>query len=229
MLIFSFSERITTFRVHNILLSSPASNPPTIMKTLKIAGIVVGILVLGVFALMFSAPSSSHVESTIIINASTASVFREASTFKNTDTWSPIAKIDPDAQYTYEGPDHGTGARIKWDGPSLGKGYQEIIETVENSRIKNKFVVEGSPGIFLSEMLLEPVDGGTKVTWKFDSDYSQATVMSGSLQKVVEMFFSPNIQEHCNDGLNELKRVVELHEPDPKPATASADSTANPQ
>jgi hypothetical protein len=135
--------------------------------------------------------------------------------------------MDPLAQYTYEGPDRGTGARVLWDGPSLGKGYQEIIETVENSIIKNKFVIEGSPGIFLSEMLLEPVDGGTKVTWKFDSDYSQATVMSGSLQKVVEMFFGPTIQEHCSDGLAELKRVVERHpDPDPKPATASVDSAS---
>jgi hypothetical protein len=225
MLIFSFSEKITTFYVYNILLSSLVSNPPFIMKMLKIAGIVVGILVLGVFVLMLSTPTSSHVESTIIINASTASVFREASTFKNKEAWSPLTKMDPHAQYTYEGPDSGTGARVLWDGPSLGKGYQEIIETVENSSIKNKFVIEGSPGIFLSEMLLEPVDGGTKVTWKFDSDYSQATVMSGSLRKVVEMFFGPTIQEHCSDGLTELKRVVERHpDPDPKPATASADS-----
>jgi hypothetical protein len=220
MLIFSFSERITTFCVYNILLSSLVSNPPFIMKMLKIAGIVVGILVLGVFVLMLSTPTSSHVEST-------ASVFREASTFKNKEAWSPLTRMDPHAQYTYEGPDRGTGARVSWDGPSLGKGYQEIIETVENSKIKNRFVIEGSPGIFLSEMLLEPVDGGTKVTWKFDSDYSQATVMSGSLRKVVEMFFGPTIQEHCSEGLAELKRVVERHpDPDPKPATASADSAS---
>jgi hypothetical protein len=228
MLRFSFSERITTFRVYNILLSSLVANPLFAMKTLKIAGIVVGILVLGVFVLMISTPSSSHVESTIIINASTASVFKEASSFKNTEAWSPLSKMDPEASYTFEGPERGTGARLKWDGPSLGKGYQEIIETVENTSIKNRFVVEGSPGIFLSEMVLEPVDGGTKVTWKFDSDYSQTTVMSGSLQKVMEMFFSPTIQEHCNDGLLDLKRVVELHpDPDPVPVASASDSTAS--
>lgn len=193
------------------------------MKTLKIAGIVTGILVLGVFVLMFSTPSSSHVESTIIINASTASVFRQASTFKNAEAWSPLIEMDPNAKYTYEGPESGVGARVNWDGPELGKGYLEIIEAVENTSIKNKFVVDGSSAIFISEMFLEPVDGGTKVTWKFDSDYSQATVMSGSLQKVVERLFLPTIQQYCDEGLAELKRIVERHpDPDPKPVVPNS-------
>jgi hypothetical protein len=214
-LIFSFSKTITTFSVYIILVSSPAPIPD-LMKALKIIGIIVGILVLGVAALMISVPSSNHIESSIIINASPASVYKQAISFKNFTTWSPWSKMDPDAKYTYDGPEQGVGAKMSWVGPEVGQGEQEIIEAEENLRVKNKLTFDGLPGNYYSELLLEPVDGGTKVTWTYDSDYTKARGMTGSLWKVMEIFIGGMLQEQYNTGLQELKKVVESH---PEPET----------
>jgi hypothetical protein len=195
------------------------------MKTLKIVGIVAGIVVLGIVMLMVSAPSSSHVESSIIINASTSSVYKEANSFKNFNAWSPWAKLDPQATYVYEGPESGVGAKLSWDGPEMGKGYQEIIESVENTSVKNILAFDGFPGKYLSEMKFEAVDGGTKVTWTYDSDYSQASGMNGSFGRIMEMFMSGMIQEQFGMGLQDLKKAIEAN-PEPDPVTAVPDSTS---
>src|SRR6185503_9473740 len=125
------------------------------MKTLKIVGIVIGIVALGAMVLLISAPSTSHVETSIIINASTASIYKEANGFKNFTSWAPWPKLDPNAKFSYEGPEQGVGSKISWEGEEIGKGHQEIVESVENVSVKNRLVFEGLPGSYVSEMKLE--------------------------------------------------------------------------
>jgi hypothetical protein len=177
------------------------------MKALKIVALASGIVVLGILALMVAAPAANHVESTIIINASPASVYREANGFRSFHEWSPLS--DPRAQYTFQGPESGVGARISWDGPKAGRGYQEITESEENLRIRTILAFDGLAGNYASEIVLEPVDGGTKVTWTYDSDYSQAAGMSGSMEQVMEMFTEPTLKDRYDASLKALKRVVE--------------------
>jgi hypothetical protein len=195
------------------------------MKTLKIVGIVAGIVVLGIVVLMISAPSTSHIESSIIINASTASIYKEANSFKNFTSWSPWAKLDPEAKYSYEGPESGIGSKLSWEGPELGRGYQEIVESIENTRVKNIISFEESPGKYISEITLEPVDGGTKVTWTYDSDYSRASGMNGSFGKIMEMFASGVIQEQFDVGLFDLKETIESNPGPDTQVIVAADST----
>ena len=178
------------------------------MKALKIVALAVGIVVLGTLALMMAAPAANHVESTIIINASTASIYREANGFKSFHAWSPQS-ADPRVKYSYTGPDTGVGARISWDGPTAGRGYREITESEENTRIKHIVTFEGHAGRYVSEIRLDPVDGGTKVTWTYDSDYSDAVGMSGSMGKIMELFAGPALQDRYDEGLKALKQVVE--------------------
>jgi len=166
-----------------------------------------GIVFLGMLALMIAAPAVNHIESTIIINASAGSIYREANGFKSFDAWSPLS--DPLARYTYAGPESGVGARITWDGPQAGRGYSEIVESVENKRIRHIIAYEGQTGDYMSELTLDPVDGGTKVTWTYDSDYSQAAGMSSSMDKIIEMFTGPALKDRYDEGLKALKQVVE--------------------
>jgi hypothetical protein len=177
------------------------------MKALKIVALATGIAVLGMLALMMAAPTANHLESTIIINASASAVFREANGFKSFNTWSPLS--DPGVKYSYTGPDSGVGARVSWDGPQVGRGYREITDSEENQLIRHMIIFEGQEGQYMSEIRLEPVDGGTKVIWTYDSDYSQAAGMSGSMEKVVEMFTGPSLQGRYDAGLKALKQVVE--------------------
>jgi len=166
-----------------------------------------GIAVLGMLALMMAAPAANHIESTIIINASAASIYNEANGFKSFHAWSPMS--DPRIKYSYTGPATGVGARVSWEGPEAGRGYREITEAEENERIKHVITFEGLAGRYVSEIRLEPVDGGTKVTWTYDSDYSQAAGMSGSMEKISEMFTGPKLKDRYDAGLKALKQVVE--------------------
>jgi len=167
-----------------------------------------GIIVLGTLALMMAAPAANHVESTIIINASAASIYREANGFKSFHAWSPLS-ADSHIKYSYAGPDTGVGARMSWDGPRAGRGFREITESEVNTRIKQVITFEGMEGRYVSEITLVPVDGGTKVTWTYDSDYTNAAGMSGSMEKIIEMFAGPALQDRYDTGLKALKQVVE--------------------
>jgi hypothetical protein len=181
------------------------------MKALKIVALAAGIAVLGILALMMAAPAANHVESTIIINASPAAIYKETNGFKSFSEWSPLS--DPRAKYTYEGPESGVGARITWDGPKAGRGYQEITESEENHRIKNVLTYDGLAGVFVSEIRLEAVDGGTRVTCTYDSDYSQAAGMSSSMDKISEMFMAATLKDRYDASLKALKSIVE-HKPE---------------
>jgi hypothetical protein len=118
------------------------------------------------------------------------------------------------------------GSKVSWNGPELGKGHQEIVESVENTSVKNIMAFDGFPGKYISEMKLEPVDGGTKVTWTYDSDYSQAAGMNGSFGRIMEMFMTGMIQEQFGMGLQDLKKTVESNPGPDNEISAAADSTA---
>src|SRR5688572_15761293 len=98
------------------------------MKALKIIGItVLGLVVVAAVSLSIMSPKS-HMERSIVVNGSPASVLAEFSNFQKFNVWAPWAKMDPQAKYTFEGPETGVGAKMSWDGPETGKGSQETIE-----------------------------------------------------------------------------------------------------
>ena len=163
-------------------------------------------------------------ERSIVINAPAEKVFTQVNSFKNFNEWSPWASIDPNTEYTYEGPETGVGARMTWvsDDPNVGTGSQEIMVSEAYSKITNKMVFDGFNSETSASYIFEPEGDGTKVTWTYD-----ATGAAG-----IERFFMLGMDgmlgPFYEQGLNSLKTLVEnMPDPEPEPEMeVPMDSTA---
>ena len=85
------------------------------MKTLKIIGIIVLVIILIIVGYGMTLSGESRVERSIVINSSANKVFNEVNTFNNILEWSPWTKIDPETEYEYSGPEYGLGAKWQTD------------------------------------------------------------------------------------------------------------------
>jgi hypothetical protein len=191
------------------------------MKALKITGIILAALVILGVIVVTLLPAHSHMERAIVINAQPAQIFPKINSFKNFNDWSPWAGIDPNTRYEYSGPETGVGAAMNWysDHKDVGNGFEKIIESEENKRVKNELVFEGFDKTY-AEFILTPQGDSTTVTWTFDGD------MKG-IGKVFGLMMDKMIGPDYEKGLAKLKDLVE-NEPAAEPVTesVSSDSTA---
>lgn len=115
-------------------------------------------------------PSTAHVQREIEIEAPAASVFALLNDFNQVNKWSPWVDTDPNALFTITGPPRGVGASIAWDGRTLGKGSQTIVESVPFSRLVTRLDL-GSQGSAVATFDLSKSATGTQVVWSFDNDF----------------------------------------------------------
>src|SRR5215467_11074691 len=109
---------------------------------LKIIGIVAGVGVLAIIALLVYAatfPDTFQVQRTQRISASPDKIFPLINNIHSMNTWNPFSEADPDIKITYTGPDSGKGARYEWTGNSkVGEGSLEITDASVPSRVTLK-------------------------------------------------------------------------------------------
>jgi hypothetical protein len=170
------------------------------MKILKIIGIVVGAIV-------------------IILAGLISAIFPHLNNLEKFVAWSPWSKMDPAAKNTYEGAAAGVGAKMRWDGPETGKGTQWIIESVENERVKTGLTFEGFDGESNAEFKLTPESNGTKVVWSYDGPDN------GFLGKAFWLVMGSALNSQYEDGLNDLKKLVESQPVEVPASPTPADST----
>jgi hypothetical protein len=177
-------------------------------RVLKILGIsLVGLVVLIGVVSAFLSPKT-HLERSAVINAPAATIFEQVNTIKNTNKWQPWGMQDPDIKISYEGPESGVGAKMSWQSEKLGDGSQWIIESVQDKHVKSgfKFDFDGTYG---GEINLEPVEGGTKVTWTYDGDVSNTGVATSVMGKFMGLFMNGALGEDYEQGLANLKKLAE--------------------
>lgn len=191
-------------------------------RALKILGIVLAgmvVLIAGIAA--FLSPKT-HLERSVVVNTPASTIYAQVNSLKNAVKWMPWGLQDPEIQYNYEGPENGVGAKVSWQSKKLGNGSQWIIESAENTHIKTGFKFDDFEGEYSSDINLEPAEGGTKVTWTYDGDVSNAGMASSVMGKFMGMFMDSMMGKDYEKGLNNLKQ---LSESQPKEQTAPADST----
>ncbi len=142
----------------------------TLLKLLLILVVVTGVV--GLFL-----PSSAHVDRSVLIQAPQATVFVLINGFGNFNRWSPWYDRDPNTEFTYEGPEYGVGAKMRWSSErrDVGSGSQEIVasEPYELVRTHLDFGKQGTAQAYFE---LEKVDGGTEITWSFDTEFGRDLV-----------------------------------------------------
>jgi len=122
-------------------------------------------------------PASAHVERSTTIDAPPATVFALVNGFRSFNRWSPWAERDPEAEYLYEGPDSGVGAKMSWTSlnPQVGTGSQVITASQPYQRVETHLDF-GSQGTAEAFFNLEPAESGTTVSWGFDTDFGMNLV-----------------------------------------------------
>ncbi len=175
------------------------------MKVLKkiliaLVAVVVILVVIG-----FLLPKTRHVERSVAIDATPCAVFAQVNGFRNFNDWSPFVAVNPDADYAYDGPDFGVGSKITWaiPDPKPETGSQTIIASSPYERVDIELDI-GRGGDAQVAYLLQPEDGGTRLTWSFDTDFG-INLVGRYFGLILDRQLGPLYAQ----GLANLKRIAE--------------------
>jgi hypothetical protein len=151
-------------------------------------------------------PSTFRIERSAIAVAPVERVFAEVNDFRNWQTWSPWAKLDPNAKATFEGPASGEGAVFRWAGNAdVGEGSMTLLESRPNEHILIRVdFVKPWAGTNATEFTFKPDGPRTIVTWAM-------TGKQGFLEKAVCVFMNPDkmVGGQFEKGLASLKQLAE--------------------
>ncbi|MGD9658944.1 MAG: SRPBCC family protein [Methylocystis sp.] len=85
---------------------------------------------------IFVQPDSFVVRREAVIDAPPHKVFAAINNLRNWESWSPWAKLDPNAETRYEGPGAGPGAAFEWSGDKkIGAGRLTIVDSRPSERV----------------------------------------------------------------------------------------------
>ncbi len=141
----------------------------------KKIGILLALLVLlfAIVAILVALqPSTFALERETVVEAKPEVVFNLVNDFHQWDRWSPWAKLDPDMETTYTGPESGKGAIYTWNGNSeVGEGRMTIKESKPNEEI-TIFLEFMKPFEATNNTLFtfSPAGDGTRVVWSMSGE-----------------------------------------------------------
>ncbi len=173
------------------------------MAILKKVAIGFGVLIALSVVVGFVLPSSVSVSQSVVIAASPEEIFPYINNFENFNKWSPWAEIEPDAEYQFEGPVEGVGARVSWVGDEVGSGTQEITLSTPNERVEVALDF-GAQGTADAVYEINIVDGGAEVTWGFSTD-----VGMNLIGRYFNLMMDRWVGGDYERGLANLKALVE--------------------
>jgi hypothetical protein len=167
------------------------------------------VLVLALMALALFVelqPAQFSISRSTSIAASPEAVFAQVNELRNWQTWSPWAKLDPQAVTTYEGPSWGVGAVSRWSGNrQVGEGSMTILESRPSEYIRFKLeFLKPFKAENISEFSFLPEDGQTRVTWSMSgTNHFIAKAMS------LVMNCDKMVGAQFEEGLQNLKSQLE--------------------
>ena len=169
-----------------------------------VLAIVVTIVVLLLIGLFLPGGGHGHVERSIIIERPPSHVFDVLNSFKRFNEWSPWAKKDPAASYTFSGPELGQGASMTYAAnQEVGSGQFEIIESTPTSIVKMiQRVTGGRTGTVTFD--IGTTDLGVKVTWKYDVELG-----GNPIERIKGKYLDSTLGGDYQYGLMRLKALIE--------------------
>jgi hypothetical protein len=128
------------------------------------------------------------------------------SSFSAQNKWSPFIKKDPSVKIGYKGKDGTVGSEYMWEGnDDVGKGNQIMTRLDPTSYVGTRLIflepVESEAAAFIK---LEPVSGGTKAIWGFDSSFPYPMNAMMLFMDLEDM-----VGKDYEEGLANLKRLAE--------------------
>ena len=168
--------------------------------------IALAVVVVALAAFVATRPAEFSLQRTTTIAAPPATVFALVNDYKARKAWYPWEALDPNQTRTYSEPSAGKGAWYEWKGNAdVGSGRQEMVESVEPSRIKERL------------MFKEPFEANNDVTFTFTEDgegTKVAWIMSGHnnfMAKAMGLFVDMDamVGPDFERGLTSLQKEAE--------------------
>ena len=171
--------------------------------------IALGLLAAIAAFLVFAAfqPDDFRYERSTTINAPAPLVYGHINDLKLWNEWSPWAKLDPNAKFTFEGPATGADSKISWSGNgNVGEGSMTITESVPAERVQMRLdFIKPMAATHTAEFTLEPVEENqTKVTWAMYGKNNYVGKVLGLLMNCEKM-----MNGYFDQGLSALKAIAE--------------------
>ena len=167
-----------------------------------------GILVfLGAFCVYVELqPADFKITRSATFVASPEVIFPQVNDLHSWQTWSPWAKMDPNSQVSYSGPQAGNGASFSWSGnDEVGQGRMTIIESNPNQLVRYRLeFTKPFTATNTAEFRLLPNGDRTKVTWSMSGT-------NGFLFKAAGVFMNCDkmVGDQYEKGFANLKPIVE--------------------
>lgn len=132
-------------------------------------------------------------------------VFDLVNGYRRYNEWSPWYERDPQAKYSLADPETGKGARMSWasERSDVGKGTQEIVESVPGKLVRMEHDLEGMGPSDVS-FKLEPAGSGTRLTWDMAADLG-GNPLSRWMGLMMDGMVGPDFEK----GLASLQKVAE--------------------
>jgi hypothetical protein len=176
------------------------------MRFLKRLAIGLVLLIAAFLVAVWFQDDDYRLTRTTVIAAPAAAVFAQVNDLQKWESWSPWAKIDPNAKVTFSGPQSGEGASFKWDGnDKVGAGTMTITASRPNTRVATRTdFVKPFEGSSNSDFVFSENGGQTNVIWTMTGRHTfigkaMCLVMS------MEQMLGPDFDR----GLAQLKQVAE--------------------
>lgn len=152
-------------------------------------------------------PRHVTVERSVVISAPAPTVFALVNGFTHFNRFSPWAARDPATAYTFTGPQFGKGAAMEWRGehPEVGSGRQQVIESEPYEKVVTALDF-GDAGEGRAAFLLDEVENGTRVTWRFETDFGYNPVYRW-MGLMFDRWLGPDYER----GLGNLKAIAESY------------------
>lgn len=173
------------------------------LKKLLIAAVII---IAGLTIFVATQPEDFNVSKNITISAPASEVYSQVNNFHKWEAWSPWAKLDANAQTSFEGAESGVGAITKWSGnKEVGEGSMTIVESINNEFIK--IALEMTKPLAASnttEFSFKEENGQTSVTWTM---YGKKNFVG----KAMGIIFNCNemVGKRFEEGLVNLKTLSE--------------------
>lgn len=149
----------------------------------------------------FALPKTVQVERAALIKASPADIYKLIASNTGFQTFNPYKDTDPDLEITLAGPESGIGSGFAFKGKE-GEGTQFITAAIQNRSVTMQIDL-GSMGRPVQTFDLQPLDGGTQVTWGMEADLGFNPVA-----RVFGLFMEGMMGPVYERGLNNLSKAT---------------------
>jgi hypothetical protein len=140
------------------------------------------------------------------MTAPPAQIFSRVNELRNWEAWNPWGKIDPNCQWTYDGPPAGLDASYAWAGNNkVGAGRCTITESRPNDLVRLRLeFLKPMAATNTAEFTFQPDGSQTVVTWAMSGKNSCGGKVFGLFMNCEKM-----CGKQFEKGLAQMKSLVE--------------------